>query len=57
MNVNDVVQPGGVLLAVVLCIGWVIRRIVMSSRARKNGANKCSGCELSEMCNKHKCDK
>lgn len=57
MNVNDVVQAGGVLLAIVLCIGWVIRRIVMNSRARKNGVNKCSGCELSEMCHKRKCEK
>ena len=56
MNVNDVVQPGGVLLAVVLCIGWVIRRIELISRARKNGANKCPACETSETCNKHKSD-
>lgn len=57
MSVNDVVQIGGVILAVVLCVIWVVRRIIIKRRAIKNGADKCCGCELSDMCNKKKCEK
>lgn len=58
MNVNDYVQIGGVALAIVLCAIWIIRRINLRRMAHKKGYDKCSGCELKDMCcNNQKCDR
>lgn len=47
MNINDIVQIGGVLLALILCVWWVISTV---RNNRRNKYNKCSGCDLSEFC-------
>lgn len=58
MSLNDVVQTGGAILAIVLCVVWVVRRIILRRKARKSGMDKCCGCELSDVCNsKKKCEK
>ncbi len=53
MSLNDIVQIGGVALALILCLLWVIRTV---RAKRRNKLNKCSGCDLSEYCNsKNRC--
>lgn len=53
MSLNDIVQIGGVALALILCLLWVIRTV---RAKRRNKLNKCPGCDLSEYCNsKNRC--
>ena len=54
MDSNDILQMAGVVVALIICVVWIARR--MRSRFAKNDGcgdkESCQGCELSEMCSK-----
>lgn len=66
LKFNDIVQGGGVVLALALCAGWIIRRIIRRRKDSNEGSccddgkelctndnSGCAGCPLSQNCNKH----
>lgn len=62
LNINDILQGAGVILALALCIGWIFRSIFLR-RNRKGGCcsdgnywkeeDECRECPLSNNCKKH----
>lgn len=62
LNINDILQGGGVILALALCIGWIVRKVFFSKNKKGSccsdekyckGDNGCHGCPLSDNCKKH----
>ncbi len=62
LDINDVLQGGGVILALVLCIGWIVRKVFFSKNKKgsccsdekyRKEDDGCNGCPLSENCRKH----
>lgn len=51
-SLNDIIQTGGIILALILCVVWIVRHI-RNNHACKDD-NGCAGCQLSEHCRKRK---
>lgn len=53
MDLNGLLQAIGVVIALAICVGWILRRI----RRRNNpddchqASGSCSGCRLKDHCN------
>lgn len=62
LDINDILQGAGVILALALCIGWIVRKVFFSKNKKGsccsdekycNEDNGCHGCPLSDNCKKH----
>lgn len=52
MDCNDVLQLGGVAIALILCVVWGVRRILHRGNPTSCGGEntECEGCSLAEHC-------
>lgn len=52
MATNDILQWCAVAIALLISLGWVIRRIKRKSSGKGDCEDDCCGCPLSENCRK-----
>lgn len=61
LDINDILQGGGVILALALCISWIVRKVFFSKNKKGSCSDEkyrkeddgCNGCPLSDNCKKH----
>lgn len=50
-TLNDILQLAGVAIALVICVIYIVRRIIRRRKRPDGCAKDCDGCPLSSKCN------
>lgn len=52
MSINDIAQWAGVLIAVGICVYFLVRKLIGRNSEKDSREGECSECELLEICKK-----